>query len=182
MDVILVGHSFVRRFRDAKIRRQRNPTDRDINVHQKSRAASMAASMRLSRHINGVYTISESIIYFHHVLQLRDVILSVSPRAIVVDIGSNDLARITTVNPRRILQLAAELHTFVLNLDFMSDFCDTSPHLVFNKQRGLQYTTTNQPRPVNTWSHDGIHLSPAGTAFTSYESRIRHSLLDNIFH
>ena len=169
MDVILVGHSFVRRFRDAKIRRQRNPTDRDINVHQKSRAASMAASMRLSRHINGVYTISESIIYFHHVLQLRDVILSVSPREIVVDIGSNDLARITTVNPRRILQLAAELHTFVLNLDlhlvvinailprtaalsctpatfaanaryyntFMSDFCDTSPHLVFNKQRGL---------------------------------------------
>ena len=214
MDVILVGHSFVRRYRDAKLPRRRYHSDRDITAHQPARAASMAESMRLSRHIHGVYTISQNIIYFHHVFLLREPILSLNPRAVIVDIGSNDLARMSTINPRRILQLASDLHNFLLNLElhlvvvnailpctaalsctpatfaanaryyntYMSEFCDTSPRLVFNKQRGLQYTSTNQPRPVHTRSHDGIHLSTSGSAFACYESRIRHSLLDHIFH
>ena len=212
MDVLLVGHSFIRRYRDQKLRRQRGERPTDISPTQIIKAQQMASAMRLSQHVRAVFTLSDNIVLMRHVLQQKRKIRQLQPEVVVFDIGSNDLAHLASVEPRRMLHMANELHSFISQLglqliivnailprtagisctpetyaanaklynQYMSVFCEVNPKIVFNKQRGLQcLADTNNPRPVHQWSHDGIHL--ASSAVRTYENRLRHSILDNIY-
>lgn len=212
MDILLVGHSFIRRYRDYHARRRRSDHKADITRSQQARARHMASMMRLSHHVDGVYTHSQDIAYIHHVFHAREQILAYRPRALILDIGSNDLAHITTVQPRKMLQLASQVHTYLQNLQIplmivnailpRTAGISTSPTVFsanashYNKYLSEFCTLSpniifNKQRGLQYLEANQLqpvsHWSNDGihlnqSAIKPYENRIRHCLLDNLYY
>ena len=73
-------------------------------------------------------------------------------------------------------QLSTEFNKIIKN------FCD-GRNIIYNKLRGFANYYINNieyPRPVHSWSHDGIHCDQASMAH--YKRRVAHSILDNTYH
>jgi lysophospholipase L1-like esterase len=116
MDVTLLGHSFIRRLRDALLSEpQDTPRGRprrhgDVLPDHRQRAEHLVQQMRLSNHFSAAYTVSEGIIFIRDVVAAAEVVLSTNPAVLIIDIGSNDIARLHSVQPRKMLKLAHQLH------------------------------------------------------------------------
>ena len=63
----------------------------------------------------------------------------------------------------------------------IKNFCD-GRSIIYNKLHGFANYCINNieyPRPVHSWSHDGIHCNKASMAH--YKRRVAHSILDNTY-
>ena len=108
MDVILIGHSFVRRFKDHFCRDTRG-TGKDIS--EPELAESLSQRLSIDHHFKRLYTISQGVIFirdlYQHVQNIDQFVSN--PTVIILDIGSNDLAQLHRSTPDRCLKLASEL-------------------------------------------------------------------------
>jgi lysophospholipase L1-like esterase len=124
MDLTLVGHSFVRRLRDnalaAPQQRPRCSTGPqrhgDVLPGQTERAQQLAQALQLDNYFSAVYTVAEGVIFLDDIISFREHILVTQPKVMLVDIGSNDIARYSSFVPRKMLQLAHTLHEYLQSL------------------------------------------------------------------
>lgn len=114
MDCVLVGHSFVRRLRDHYL--PRGMRYRDVGPTHVERAAQLAAKLDMNKNFTGVYTESDGMVYIRHLESTRQTIQAVKPAVVVIDIGSNDIAKLTAVNLSRILDMVNEVYEFACSL------------------------------------------------------------------
>ena len=108
MNVVIVGHSFVRRLRDDLL----PPLSRrgfDIDPYNPLKAAAFSTKLGIQHHFKGVYTASDGIIFIRDMKYCNSDIVRVSARIVVFDVGSNDLAHVDSVDPNRMLCLATQL-------------------------------------------------------------------------
>ena len=129
MDVFFVGHSYVRRLRDhylprpdrhrpyTHVRRHPRPDRRDVRPYQSRRAAALCRNINLDMNFNAAYTVGDDIVFVCDLPRSHREVRSVRPAVVVVDIGSNDIARLTAVDHSAMLRLAMDVHSFALSLD-----------------------------------------------------------------
>ena len=108
MNVVIMGHSFVRRLRDDLLPSPSNYAD-DINSYNPTKAAALSTKLGIQHHFKGVYTISNRIVRIRDLNDCDTTISRVSARVVLIDIGSNDLAHMDRVDPILMLRLATQI-------------------------------------------------------------------------
>lgn len=122
MQITLAGHSFIRRLRDhvmvsgSPTSRENNTRPHDITPGHPSHAAAAVRGLRLDHHFEAVHTVSDNIIFIADIITARHIIIHSRPTVLVVDIGSNDIARFDSVKPREMLNLAHTLHLELIRI------------------------------------------------------------------
>ena len=129
MDLLFVGHSYVRRLRDhylqrpdrhrpyTHVRRHPRPDQRNVRPYQSRGTATLCRNINLDVNFNAAYTVGDDIVFVCDLpISHRDV-RSVRPAVVMVDIGSNDIASLTAVYHGAMLRLAMDVHSFALSLD-----------------------------------------------------------------
>jgi hypothetical protein len=118
MDAIFVGHSFIRRMRDEVLRVANNtrtrPRPRDISWTQPHGAQSFARHLRLHDMFHCVYTEANNINLVTDLDSAMSTISHVRPFLLLIDIGSNDVADVMTLDPNAMLRLATAVHDFAV--------------------------------------------------------------------
>jgi hypothetical protein len=109
MDVVLLGHSFIRRMRDDLSPPMFTKHGLDIGHYSSLKAARFSTALRISNHIRGMYTLSNNVNFINDITHSKRLIIRTSPGIVIIDIGSNDLARIDNVNPVKMLELATKI-------------------------------------------------------------------------
>jgi len=111
MNVTLVGHSFVRRVQVGLI-----PGSRGHDIETPESARHFSTLLQVSDHFKYVYTCAQHLNMVYHLPEYTHTIMKTSPSIVVLDIGSNDLAHITDVQPDISLQLATQIVQFAKSL------------------------------------------------------------------
>jgi hypothetical protein len=114
MDVVVLGHSFVRRLRDGLIPPWPSNRGRDIGIGSLNRASLLSRKFNISRHVGRVYTFSDGVVRIGDIARAQHFIDQIAPGILLIDIGSNDLARIDVVDPLHMLRLATSLTDMAL--------------------------------------------------------------------
>ena len=207
MTVLLVGHSFIRRFRDT-ILRDSPFVGKDILCKNSQAAAIFADKLRINEHFQQVFTISQRLYFIHQLSRIQKQLLEIRPDIVLVDIGSNDLANLTFANPGRCLALATAIFdfaqtiissttviinsvlprvgrlncspkTFLENCTYFNNFLK---HLCSStpniKYQKLRGFFGSDPEHKLSWSLDGIHCN-ASAGQRMYTTRLRQTLLSS---
>ena len=122
MNLVIIGHSFVRRCRDDKVpvkgwRKGKLITlPTDISMLNTRRAAAYAHALRVDNTFGAVYTESSGLNLVDQLVQASNLITSTRPSAAILDIGSNDIAHVTTFDPNAMLELAVKVHNFASSM------------------------------------------------------------------
>ena len=116
MDVAFLGHSFIRRLRDDCIINNTNRLGHDIGTHSEIKAAQLAKCMGVHHHVRRIYTHSNYIVTIKDLARCAILVSNIKPKIVMIDIGSNDIAHITKVNPALMLNLATQLTDFASQL------------------------------------------------------------------
>ena len=112
MDVLLVGHSFIRRFKRSHL--PGNGTD----INTVNDAENFSRLLDLDSNVHAVYSISDRINTAPDLegVPSRIRLLNAIPDLAIVDFGSNDLANFFWEDPALCLQLARQIVDFGLAL------------------------------------------------------------------
>ena len=117
--IVIIGHSFVRRMRsDTLGERSSNLSNCDIlppHGWQLDRARRLAEAIKVSKHFAHDFTMAEGITFVSHLPHANNYLSSISPRVLIIDIGSNDMARLQTVDRPTAESLAYQTIQFALN-------------------------------------------------------------------
>jgi hypothetical protein len=116
MDIVVLGHSFVRRLRDGLIPPVPYRHSHDIHAWNATAAAQLASAWGISDHVRHVYTYSDGIVRIRDVDRAVSTIQRIRPCVVLIDIGSNDLAHVEEVDPPLMLRLATQLTDFAIDL------------------------------------------------------------------
>ena len=110
MDILFSGHSYVLRLQDhylprpdhhrsfTRVCRHARPDRRDVRPFQSRRAATLCRNINLDENLNAAYMVADDIVFVSDLPRSRHDVRAVGPAMVVVDIGSNDIARLTTVD------------------------------------------------------------------------------------
>ena len=106
MDVLIIGHSFVRRFRDHFC-----PGSRGSDITSPEQAEALAKLLSVDTHYQRIFTKSQGIVVIKDLYEIVNNIheFLLRPTVIIFDIGSNDLAHLAAPSARTCLTLATEL-------------------------------------------------------------------------
>ena len=118
MDLVIVGHLFIRRLRDNYFPPRpahRHPRGQDISFCHTDKAQQYSHKLGLQHHINSVYTSSNSINLISDLHRSLSLIHHIKPDILLLDIGSNDIANVHKVDPNLMLELAHELFQFAVS-------------------------------------------------------------------
>lgn len=207
MDIVLCGHSFVRRFRDWI-----NPNwpKSDINVNSKQRAIELAHAMRLNDGFQYIYTVSDNIIFIRDLVNAVPYINTLCPQVSVIDIGSNDIALLANYDPAstlslalncmdiakslscpavvinavlpRISNLACSADTFLKNANdynrILSNMCE-SDHVGYNRLKGFHCNQTPKqvPKPKPVEEWSDDGIHCSHDSMNKYLVRVRHAVM-----
>ena len=97
-DVLLVGHSFIRRLRDHLSPHEHGKRGRDISESRPHLAKAAAHSANIADCVRGVYTSSQRINLISDLWKSESTAISIRPSFVLLHVGSNDLAQMTHVN------------------------------------------------------------------------------------
>ena len=114
MECVFVGHSYIRRLRDHYLLRRFRY--RDVRPHHVERACELARELELDNQFAGVYTAANDIVFIHELEHTRRTIATVKPGVVVIDIGTNDIARLTADDHVAILNLVTRVYEFARSL------------------------------------------------------------------
>ena len=201
MDIVLCGHSFVRRYRDWI-----SPCfpRSDVQPSNKTRAATFATALRLDKHFRYVYTVSDNIVFLRDLINALPSILCLHAQIVVIDIGSNDLSKLTSHCPKttvfianeifsfannvcaprvvinavlpRVGNLACSPDTFLLNSrdlnNYLSTLCSVESHIHYNKLKGFHYNLSTSRISLNL---SLIGPAMASTAMSPIFQNTRHA-------
>ena len=205
MNAVIVGHSFVRR-----LQRDTCPGLHG-NISCASLGGLLARSLQVDKHYYCVYTYCDHINFISDLNTFTSFIRvnNISPDIVVLDIGSNDLAKLKAFNRNACLNLAGEVFDICQTiLSSTSTKCvvvksvlprtariQSSPQTFSNNldlyNHCIKQFCDTEPRInyiktkgfyqhlVTTWSNDGIHCNK--TSAQRYKIRLRHSLLYNSY-
>ena len=116
MDAVFLGHSFIRRLRDDCIPPNKGKHGLDIGTHSEINAAKLAKCIGVQHHVRRIYTHSNYVVSIKDVTRCALLVTKIKPSIVMIDIGSNDLAHITKVNPGLMLELATKITDLATNL------------------------------------------------------------------
>ena len=114
MECVFVGHSYIRRLRDHYLPR-RFPY-RDVRPHHVERARELAKELELDNQFAGAYTAADDIVFIRELEHTRRTIATVKPGVVVIDIGTNNIARLTADDHVAILNLVTRVYEFARSL------------------------------------------------------------------
>jgi hypothetical protein len=109
MDVAFLGHSFIRRLRDDNIHHTKGRHGLDIGTHSDINATLFAKCIGVHHHVRRIYTHTNYILFIKDIARCSLLITKIKPGIVLIDIGSNDLASVTKVNPALMLELATQI-------------------------------------------------------------------------
>lgn len=109
MNAVLIGNSFIRRFRQRLL-----PSSGRRDIADSADATSMAALLGVSRHLQGVYTCSENINLISHLSRTIPLLkqLKITPDIIMLQVASNDIAGFQSYQPQSCQQLVHQLRLY----------------------------------------------------------------------
>jgi lysophospholipase L1-like esterase len=116
MDVVLLGHSYIRRLRDGLIPPLHSHRGQDVGIGSLIRAAQLASNLNISQHIRRVYTFSDGVVRIRDLDGIQTFVDRIRPGIVFIDIGSNDLAHYDVVDAYTMLQLVTQLTDLALSL------------------------------------------------------------------
>ena len=117
-DVLLLGHSYIRRYRDSLITRENGRNrGRDISQSRPHIAILAASKANLAKDISGLYTASQGINLMDDLWRTESSINAIRPAIVALHIGSNDLSNLTSINGETAKWLARR------GLDFANYIC-----------------------------------------------------------
>ena len=106
-NTVLVGHSFIRRFRDYHL--PYHAGGQDILQPNAVRAAQLSDALNLEHHVEGVYTYAGNVVMADDLTHSIPLIRAVRPNIVLMDIGSNDLANLHMTDHFSSLDLATRV-------------------------------------------------------------------------
>lgn len=118
---VLIGHSFIRRFRDTLItvhhpetatfrgRKPRRKSGRDISESRIYLARQAVNNVPLAHRLSRLHTASDGINLVEELWKADSTVTNVSPAIVLLDIGSNDIAHVVNKNANNMLQLASNV-------------------------------------------------------------------------
>ena len=114
-DVVIAGHSFVRRLRD----RYQPPHAHgsDVGIGQSIRASHLCDNLGLDHQVRGVYTFSNNINRIDDLWNVVPFVENIRSNVVVLHAGSNDLAQLHEFNVGHILTLATSLFNIAEHLN-----------------------------------------------------------------
>ena len=112
-NVLLVGHSFVHRLRDAY--QPGHAQGSDIAPGQTIHAAQLSEALGVHHYISGVYT-HANIILTQHLDSCKPAVDQIRPAVVVIQVGSNDLAQLSHFDAKAVLQTATQIYQFASSL------------------------------------------------------------------
>jgi hypothetical protein len=77
----------------------------------------LSKNLNISQHVKRVFTFSDGVVSIGDIARAHSFINDIGPGIVLIDIGSNDLAHIQTVDPSTMLHLATSLTDLVLTLN-----------------------------------------------------------------
>ena len=114
-DVLLIGHSFIRRARDYLITPESGKLHgRDISESRQHIARIAAAKAELAHAVRGLYTAAQGINLVADLWKAEPSVMNINPAIIIMHVGSNDLSHI--VDPQAASALADSVIEFGLRL------------------------------------------------------------------
>ena len=113
-NILLVGHSFIRRFKNFMVPQFYNK-DIVCGMHDHA-AGQFAVNLRIDTHYQKIYTFSHGLTSINQLPWALESIRQTNPIVTVIDIGSNDLANLTTYDPNQCLILATATFNFAESL------------------------------------------------------------------
>ncbi|RUM44976.1 MAG: hypothetical protein DSY80_03835 [Desulfocapsa sp.] len=111
MNVVLVGHSFVRRLQTGLL-----PNSRGQNIVTPYAARHLAIALQVSEHFQCVFTCAQNLNLVHHLPYHLHYIMNIMASIVVLDIGSNDIAHFTDTRHETCLRLATDIVQFAQSL------------------------------------------------------------------
>ena len=113
-DVVIVGHSFIRRYRDHLIPPAAGfpGQGQDITAAMPLVARQAAINAALDRRINGIYTVANQLNLIANLHMADATLNAVQPQIVILNVGSNDLANLTGVNNNHVLTMINSLVAF----------------------------------------------------------------------
>ena len=105
--IVLVGHSFIRRFRDYHL--PYHAGGHDILQPNAVRAAQLSDALNLEHHVEGVHTYADNVVMADDLTHSIPLIRAVRPNIVLMDIGSNDLANLHMTDHFSSLDLATRV-------------------------------------------------------------------------
>ena len=105
-DITLAGHSFVRCARNNLVS---DHTLGDVQASQSERARILCEKLCLNQHFQHVFTVSDNIVFIGDLLNATPSIVDTCPSVLLIDIGSNDVARMINHSPSQTLDLACQI-------------------------------------------------------------------------
>ena len=126
MNLVYIGHSFARRCKDTLVPEfrcsdGRRMASRDISMNHGARAGALAIALRIDHIFQAVYTETNGLYLVKQLDRSTLLLTTTSPQAAIIDIGSNDIANVSEVDPNKMLKLATDVHNFA---------CEIQPRLV----------------------------------------------------
>ena len=116
MDVVVLGHSFIRRLRDGLIPPKKSKRSHDIPAWNTAAASQLTAAWGMSQHIRHIYTFSDGVTRIRDIDGATHMVERIRPGIVLMDIGSNDLAHVDSVDPSQMLRLATHITDTALTL------------------------------------------------------------------
>ena len=116
MDVVLLGHSYIRRLQDGLIPPLHSHHGQDVGIGSLIRAAQLASNLNISQHIRRAYTFSDGVVRIRDLDGIQTFVDRIRPGIVFIDIGSNDLAHYDVVDAYTMLQLVTQLTDLALSL------------------------------------------------------------------
>ena len=99
------------------MRRHARPDRCDVRPFQSRRAAALCRNFNLDENFHAAYTVGDDIVLVSDLPRSRRDVRALGPAVVVVDIGPNDIARLTAVDHGAMLRLAMDVHKFAMSLD-----------------------------------------------------------------
>ena len=116
-NVLLIGHSFVRRYRDTLIKPENGrKSGRDISESRGHVAITAARVANVSYRVGALFTASQKINLLKHLDKSETTVIAVQPEVVVLHIGSNDLANFPVVDEFAARELAKAAWRFAEHL------------------------------------------------------------------
>ena len=113
-DVLLVGHSFVRRLRSAY--QPGHAQGSDMAPGQTIRAAQLSEALGVHHYISGVYTHANNVILMQHLDSCKPAVNQIRPALVVIQAGSNYLAELSHFDANAVLQVVTQIYQFASSL------------------------------------------------------------------
>ena len=113
-NVLLVGHSFVRRLHNAY--QPGHGQGSDIAPGQTIHAAQLSEALSVHHYISGVYTHANNVILTQHLDSCKPAEDQIRPAVVVIQAGSNDLAQLSHFDANAVLQTATQIYQFPSSL------------------------------------------------------------------